>query len=208
MFTLNLPTILPDNAVTFLTVFCVGWLWRDYSQREDDIATARSRSPRLLTLLGDFSWDGVTDVINVDGVKCNLYYGDGFNYNGWFERGDIAIVAPCEQVTEVGKNRLIKTKLDKKRMFPQIEDRIGDVRMILSGFLEHDVFGESPTSDQIDLERQRDIAVDLAGHQSDLIDQLNKLVGDTAQIGQMTNPDAALRNELRSILDESNGDDE
>ena len=208
MFTMNLPTILPDNAVSFLTAGCVGWLWRDHSQRDSDIATARSRSPRLLTLFGDFSWDGVTDVINIDGIKCNLYYGNGFNYDGWFQRGNVAIVAPCDQVVEVGPNRLIKTKLDKKRMVPQIEDRIGDVRVILTGLLEHDIFGVSPTSDQIDLERQRDIALNLASHQSDLIDQLNKIVGDTAQIGQMVNPDAALRNELRAILDESNGDDE
>ena len=208
LFNLNLPTILPDNAVVFLTVFCVGWLWRDYSQRDSDIATARSRSPRLLTHWGDFSWNGVTDVINVGGEICCMYFGNGINYDGWFEQGDIAIIAPKNHIIEVGQNRVIKTNLKKTRMDKSVSDQVGDVRVTLHGLVEHVIFSEGTSGETMDFEQRIRIANEEIVQQRDLIDSLTKIVGDTAMVGQILNPAAEVTRSIHEALAAKNGDDE
>lgn len=206
MFAMNFPTIFPDKSISFLTAGCVGWLWCDYSQRDSDIATARSRSPRLLTSLGDFSWDGVTDIVNIGGVKCNLYYGNGCNHDGWFERGNIAIVVPDSQTVEVGKNRLVKTKLDR-RTPPNLRDRIGEVRATLSGMVEHDVFTVA-SSETIKLEKQLLVANDQIDQQMKYINSINEIVGNTAMMGNILNPASEVLRGIKEALASNNGDGE
>ena len=208
IFTMDLPTFLPDNAVSFLTAGCVGWLYRDHSQRDSDEAIARSRSPRLLTHWGDFSWDGVTDVINVGGEICCLFFGNGINYDGWFGRGDIAIIAPKNHIDEIGQNRIIKTNLRKTRMDKYVSEQVGEVRVTFHGLVEHDVFGKVADAETIKLEQRNMIANEKIVQQRDLIDSVTQIVGDTAMVGQILNPASELTRSLHDALAANNGDDD
>lgn len=208
IFAMNFPTILPDKAISFLTAGCVGWLWCEHGQRDSDIATARSRSPRLLTHRGDFSWNGVTDVVNVGGEICCLFFGNGINYDGWFEQGNIAIIAPKNHVIEVGQNRVIKTNLKKTRMDKSVSDQVGDVRVTLHGLVEHVVFSEGTSVETMGFEQRMGIANEKVVQQRDLIDSLTKIVGDTSMVGQIINPASELTRSLNEALASNNGDGE
>lgn len=189
MFTMNLPTILPDNAISFLTAGCVGWLWRDHSQRDSDIATARSRSPRLLTLLGDFSWDGVTDIRTIHGRKYAIMYGNGVNYDGWYERGDVAICVPSDQVMQIGQNVLVATDMKRGSIPPNVIFD-GDVRVVLTGNLPSQIFDKVTCDHNLDtISAERDAAVDYAALMFQLNQDILNGVADSKHIFDMITKD-------------------
>lgn len=186
LLNLNLPLILPQKAVSFLTAACIGWLYCNYTQLEDDIATARSRSPRLLTLLGDFSWDGVTDIRTISGTKYSLFYGNGINHNGYFERGDVAICVPADHVVDVGMNRMIVTDLKKGHLLPNIVH--DDTRYTLTGNLPSQIFDFSINTELDTISNERDAAVSFGSIQWQLNQDILNAIADGGNLLASINP--------------------
>ena len=210
MFTMNLPTILPDNAISFLTAGCVGWLWCDHSQRGNDIAVARSRSPRLLTLVGDFSWDGVVDARTIHGRKYAILYGNGLNYDGWYERGDVAVCVPYDHVISVGQNAIVVTDIRKGSVPPNII--FEDVRAVLSGNLPSQIFDNAKVDHELDtIANERDAAIEFGAMQWQLNQDLLNSVADARHLFNMINPIRVVKQSTPKtvkLVEEQDDDDE
>ena len=212
MFTMNLPTVLPDNAVSFLTAGCVGWLYRDHSHQDNDVAIARSRSPRLLTTVGDFSWDGVTDIRTINNRKYSIMYGNGLNYDGYYERGDVAICVPFNQVVPLGQNALVCTDIKKGSIPPNItfDD---SVRVVLTGNIPSQVFPSVKCDYDIDtINAERDAAVDYSTIMFQLNQDLLNGVSDSKHIFDLLTNDRGTVSvsdvkRIKQIMKEENDED-
>jgi hypothetical protein len=200
IFSFNLPA-LPEPMCTYVMFGCVGWLIHEWFKADDLNLNlfAKGKSPRVLTNVGCFSWDGITKKIDINGFCYLVFYGNGANYMGIFYCGDVALVVPESHVVEVGKNRLVMTELSYGNVPDDVS--LGSVRAILTGHMLMPQFRRvSDVSNSVDLQRQYQSVQKVAEARGQALDQIMRLFSDVSMLGKMLNPEDPLRQEILGSL--------
>jgi hypothetical protein len=200
VLSLNLPA-LAEPARTYLNYACIGWLVHMWFAPEDLNLElfAKGHSPRILTNVGCFSWDGVTRKVDIDGYSYSVFYGNGCNYSGIFYPGDVALVAPSSHVLEIGRNRLVKTELNYGSLPSEV--CLGPVQAVLTGHLIMDQFKRGNQSDDVDLARQYQSVLAVSEARGRALDQIMRVFSDVSMLGKMLNPQDPLKDHLLEAID-------
>lgn len=114
----DLPKILPDNLINPVCLIVLGSLLATwfYDDEEMQRLVAKSKSPRFMSTIGCFSWTGDYDSRDIFGTENYILYGNGINFNGWYERGNVAVVVPAEHCMRIGRNMIVTTELNEIRV--------------------------------------------------------------------------------------------
>ncbi|NPE27627.1 hypothetical protein HNV12_06505 [Methanococcoides sp. SA1] len=162
----DLPLVLSQANISRVTLMALGYLicyWTQNNQKLIDeyiqimdYLNVKTKSPKLMTSWGVYSWTGESYLRNVNGLPYRIFH-EGVNYLGSIERGDKVFMCPEDQAVQIGPHILIKSDIELKEpdeVTGELRADVGDA-WVIKGTLPAQIFGSVDVK-SYDLKRELD----------------------------------------------------